>query len=151
MVISSPCLTDIKNWLVQSKRLLLASPKQTTCVKDFSNPLMVDSLPKTIWLSMHHDIAMKHWLFQSKRLLSSSSSKSRLKNSYVFGYSLQVIKKLKLKKHEVSTASTFVSTGSRVSTVSISLDLSILATTLNRLERSIQIGINITLALDTNL
>ncbi|GKC23739.1 hypothetical protein Tco_1025889, partial [Tanacetum coccineum] len=42
----------------------------------------------------------------------------------------------------VSTASTSVSTGSRVSTVSISLDLSRLATTLNRLERSIQIGIN---------
>ncbi|GJU86473.1 hypothetical protein Tco_1294019 [Tanacetum coccineum] len=47
----------------------LASPKQTTLGKDFSNPLMVDSLPKTIWLSMHHLIAMKHWLFQSKRLL----------------------------------------------------------------------------------
>ncbi|GJZ66173.1 hypothetical protein Tco_0622869 [Tanacetum coccineum] len=42
----------------------------------------------------------------------------------------------------VSTASTSVSTGSRVSTVSISLDLSRLATTLNRLERSIHIGIN---------
>ncbi|GJY10744.1 hypothetical protein Tco_0378929 [Tanacetum coccineum] len=47
----------------------LASPKQTALGKDFSNPLMVDSLPKTIWLSMHHVIAMKHWLFQSKRLL----------------------------------------------------------------------------------
>ncbi|GJW28062.1 putative ribonuclease H-like domain-containing protein [Tanacetum coccineum] len=42
----------------------------------------------------------------------------------------------------VSTASTSVSTGCRASTVSISLDLSILATTLNKLERSIQIGIN---------
>ncbi|GJV17880.1 hypothetical protein Tco_1363203 [Tanacetum coccineum] len=38
MVISSPCLTDIKNWLVQ---------KQTASGKDFSNPLMADSLPKT--------------------------------------------------------------------------------------------------------
>ncbi|GJZ94963.1 putative reverse transcriptase domain-containing protein [Tanacetum coccineum] len=47
----------------------LASPKQMAHGKDFSNPLMVDSLPKTIWLSMHHVIAMKHWLFQSKRLL----------------------------------------------------------------------------------
>ncbi|GJX96005.1 hypothetical protein Tco_0351803 [Tanacetum coccineum] len=103
MVISSPCLTDIKNWLVQSKRLLLASPKQTALGKDFSNPLMADSLPKTIWLSMHHVVAMKHWLFQSKRLL--------------------VFKKLKLKKHEVS------------------LDLSKLATTLNRLERFYQTGI----------
>ncbi|GJU33029.1 ribonuclease H-like domain-containing protein [Tanacetum coccineum] len=60
---------DIKNWLVQSKRLLLASPKQTALGKDISNPLIVDSLLKTIWLSMHHVIAMKHWLFQSKRLL----------------------------------------------------------------------------------
>ncbi|GJV40872.1 putative ribonuclease H-like domain-containing protein [Tanacetum coccineum] len=47
----------------------LASPKQMALGKDISNPLIVDSLLKTIWLSMHHDIAMKHWLFQSKRLL----------------------------------------------------------------------------------
>nr|GEU42403.1 hypothetical protein [Tanacetum cinerariifolium] len=46
-----------------------ASPKQTDLGKDFSNPLMADSLPKTIWLSMHHVIAMKRWLFHSKRLL----------------------------------------------------------------------------------
>ncbi|GJV96502.1 hypothetical protein Tco_1548079 [Tanacetum coccineum] len=70
MLISSPCLTDIKNWLVQSKWLLLASPKQKTLGKDFSNALMADRLPKTIWLSMHHVVAMKHWLFQSKRLLA---------------------------------------------------------------------------------
>ncbi|GJZ60586.1 putative ribonuclease H-like domain-containing protein [Tanacetum coccineum] len=47
----------------------LASPKQTALGKDISNPLIVDSLLKTIWLSMHHVIAIKHWLFQSKRLL----------------------------------------------------------------------------------
>nr|GEW92269.1 retrovirus-related Pol polyprotein from transposon TNT 1-94 [Tanacetum cinerariifolium] len=47
----------------------LASPKQTALGKDISNPLIVDSLLKTIWLSVHHVIAMKHWLFQSKRLL----------------------------------------------------------------------------------
>ncbi|GJV01849.1 hypothetical protein Tco_1335418 [Tanacetum coccineum] len=93
MVISSPCLTDIKIWLVQ---------KQTASGKDFSNPLMADSLPKTIWFSIHH---------------------ASQANDYC-------------------TASTSVSTGSRVSTVSISLDLSRLATTLNRLERSIQTGIN---------
>ncbi|GJU38656.1 hypothetical protein Tco_1191613 [Tanacetum coccineum] len=46
----------------------LASPKQTALGKDISNPLIVDSLLKTIWLSMHHVIAMKHWLFQSKWL-----------------------------------------------------------------------------------
>ncbi|GKB55517.1 hypothetical protein Tco_0906270 [Tanacetum coccineum] len=51
----------------------LASPKQMAVGKDFSNPLIVDSLLKTIWLSMHHVIAMKHWLFQSKRLLVKKS------------------------------------------------------------------------------
>ncbi|GJY71012.1 hypothetical protein Tco_0474715 [Tanacetum coccineum] len=102
----------------------LAIPEQTATGKEISNPFMARSLPKT---------TRPTYLSQK----SSSSSKRRLKNSYVFGYILQVIKKLKLKKHEVSTASTSVSTGSRVSTVSISLDLSRLATTLNRLERSI--------------
>ncbi|GJR55371.1 hypothetical protein Tco_1405892 [Tanacetum coccineum] len=52
---------------IQNKEL--ASPKQTTLGKDISNPLIVDSLLKTIWLSMHHVITIKHWLFQSKRLL----------------------------------------------------------------------------------
>nr|GEW14017.1 hypothetical protein [Tanacetum cinerariifolium] len=47
----------------------LASPKQTALGKDNSNPLIVDSLLKNIWLSMHHVIAMKHWLFQGKRQL----------------------------------------------------------------------------------
>ncbi|GKE64659.1 hypothetical protein Tco_1518820 [Tanacetum coccineum] len=47
----------------------LASPKQTALGKDISNPLIVGSLLKTIWLSMHLVIAMKHWLLQSKRLL----------------------------------------------------------------------------------
>ncbi|GKD06653.1 hypothetical protein Tco_1181627 [Tanacetum coccineum] len=50
----------------------LASPKQTTLGKDKSNPFMVDSLPKTIWLSMHHVLAIKHWLVQSKRLLETA-------------------------------------------------------------------------------
>nr|GEX20609.1 putative ribonuclease H-like domain-containing protein [Tanacetum cinerariifolium] len=47
----------------------LASPKQTDLGKDNSNLLIVDSLLKNIWLSMHHVIAMKHWLFQGKRQL----------------------------------------------------------------------------------
>nr|GEV15065.1 reverse transcriptase [Tanacetum cinerariifolium] len=38
----------------------LASPKQTALGKDESNPLIVNSLLKTIWLSMHHVTAMKH-------------------------------------------------------------------------------------------
>nr|GFA61646.1 reverse transcriptase domain-containing protein [Tanacetum cinerariifolium] len=41
----------------------LATPKQTALGKDILNPLIVDSLLKTIWLSVHHVIAMKHWLF----------------------------------------------------------------------------------------
>ncbi|GJY04926.1 hypothetical protein Tco_0370866 [Tanacetum coccineum] len=60
MVISSPCLIDNKE---------LTSPEQTAPGKDFSNPLIVDSLLKTIWSSMHHVFTMKHWLVQSKRLL----------------------------------------------------------------------------------
>ncbi|GKA23747.1 hypothetical protein Tco_0709780 [Tanacetum coccineum] len=60
MVISSPCLIDNKE---------LTSPKQTDPGKDFSNPLIVDSLLKTIWSSMHHVFTMKHWLVESKRLL----------------------------------------------------------------------------------
>ncbi|GJU08605.1 hypothetical protein Tco_1125035 [Tanacetum coccineum] len=50
----------------------LTSPEQTATGKDFPNPLIVDSLLKTIWSSMHHVITMKHWLVQSKRLLPSS-------------------------------------------------------------------------------
>ncbi|GJV97499.1 hypothetical protein Tco_1549076 [Tanacetum coccineum] len=60
MVISSPCLIDNKE---------LTIPEQTALGKDFSNPLIVDSLLKTIWSSMHHVFTMKHWLVQSKRLL----------------------------------------------------------------------------------
>nr|GEW59474.1 ribonuclease H-like domain-containing protein [Tanacetum cinerariifolium] len=48
----------------------LASPKQRALGKDISNPLIVDSLLKPTWLSVHHVIEMKHWLFQSKRLLT---------------------------------------------------------------------------------
>ncbi|GJX93017.1 hypothetical protein Tco_0347603 [Tanacetum coccineum] len=62
MVISSPCLIDNKE---------LTSPEQTAPGKDFSNPLIVDSLLKTIWSSMHHVFTMKHWLVQSKWLLPS--------------------------------------------------------------------------------
>nr|GEW15912.1 zinc finger, CCHC-type [Tanacetum cinerariifolium] len=58
------------NYAVLDKSKELASLKQTALGKDFLNSLMVDSLPKTIWLSMHHVIAMKHWLFQSKQLLT---------------------------------------------------------------------------------
>ncbi|GKC48289.1 hypothetical protein Tco_1066011 [Tanacetum coccineum] len=72
MVISSPCLIDNKE---------LTSPEQTAPGKDFSNPLIVDSLLKTIWSSMHHVFTMKHWLVQSKRLLVFSNMR-RLTKGY---------------------------------------------------------------------
>ncbi|GKF24524.1 hypothetical protein Tco_0076846, partial [Tanacetum coccineum] len=52
MVISSPCLTDIKN--------CIATPEQTATGKEISNLLIADSLLKPIRLSMHLVIAMKH-------------------------------------------------------------------------------------------
>ncbi|GJZ39828.1 hypothetical protein Tco_0586391 [Tanacetum coccineum] len=58
MVISSPCLTNIKNWLVQ---------KQTAFGKDFSNPFTTDSLLKTIWFSTHH---ASHALCYSNEVLA---------------------------------------------------------------------------------
>ncbi|GJW51085.1 putative ribonuclease H-like domain-containing protein [Tanacetum coccineum] len=104
----------------------LASPKQTALGKDISNPLIVDSLLKTIWLSMHHVIAMKHWLFQSKRLLllrcCDDEQQIEAKEFQVY----RVTKEFKFIKEQIKD-----------------LDLSSLATTLNRLERSIQTGINI--------
>ncbi|GKC30890.1 hypothetical protein Tco_1038184 [Tanacetum coccineum] len=56
-----------KNWLVH---------KQTAYGKDFSNPFMVDNLPKIVGFSthlascllMHHVMAMKHWLVQKQTL-----------------------------------------------------------------------------------
>ncbi|GJS40040.1 hypothetical protein Tco_0565083 [Tanacetum coccineum] len=46
MVISLPCLTDIKNWLCCTKAL--ATLEQTTTGKEILNPLTADSLLKTI-------------------------------------------------------------------------------------------------------
>ncbi|GJS73083.1 hypothetical protein Tco_0705924 [Tanacetum coccineum] len=57
MVISSPCLIDNKE---------LTSLEQTAPGKDSSNPLIVDSLLKTIWSSMHHVFTMKHSLVQKQ-------------------------------------------------------------------------------------
>ncbi|GJS36154.1 hypothetical protein Tco_0534536 [Tanacetum coccineum] len=76
----------------------LASPKQTTLGKDFSNPLIVDSLLKTIWLSMHHVVTMKHWLFQSKWLLIKQSKR---------GISINQEKYVKdlLKKYDINGSS----------------------------------------------
>nr|GEW68893.1 ribonuclease H-like domain-containing protein [Tanacetum cinerariifolium] len=71
----------MKDFDVSSKEL--ASPKQMALGKDESNLLIVDSLLKNIWSSMHHVIAMKHWLFQSKWLLFWSTSKVKTVNDEV--------------------------------------------------------------------
>ncbi|GKA98157.1 hypothetical protein Tco_0826051 [Tanacetum coccineum] len=62
MVISSQCLIDNKE---------LTSPEQTAPGKDFSNPLIVDSLLKTIWSSMHHVFYIKALASPSKRSWSA--------------------------------------------------------------------------------
>ncbi|GKD97489.1 hypothetical protein Tco_1381386, partial [Tanacetum coccineum] len=67
----------------------LASLKQIALGKDISNPLIVGSLLKPMWLSVHHVIAMKHWLFESKWLLLKIqdlfSKGSNIKSSPEFG------------------------------------------------------------------
>nr|GEY16427.1 putative ribonuclease H-like domain-containing protein [Tanacetum cinerariifolium] len=79
----------------------LASPKQTALGKDESNPLIVDSLLKTIWSSMHHVIKMKHWLFQSKRLLFWSTSKVKTVNDEVMVQALIDGKKVTIKESSI--------------------------------------------------
>nr|GEU61047.1 hypothetical protein [Tanacetum cinerariifolium] len=55
MVLNSPCLTHIKNWLVQIKwSLSWLVQKQMALGKDKADPLIVDSLLKTIWKSIRH-------------------------------------------------------------------------------------------------
>nr|GEU40018.1 putative ribonuclease H-like domain-containing protein [Tanacetum cinerariifolium] len=84
---------------VSSKEL--ASPKQTALGKDESNPLIVDSLLKTIWSSMHHVIAMKHWLFQSKRLLFWSTAKVKTVNDEVRVQALIDAKRVTMKESSI--------------------------------------------------
>nr|GEY91655.1 retrovirus-related Pol polyprotein from transposon TNT 1-94 [Tanacetum cinerariifolium] len=79
----------------------LASPTQTALGKDESNPLIVDSLLKTIWSSMHHVIAMKHWLFQSKRLLFWSTAKVKTVNDEVRVQALIDGKKVTIKESSI--------------------------------------------------
>ncbi|GJR03992.1 hypothetical protein Tco_0526976 [Tanacetum coccineum] len=46
--------TNGNQFTMSNRHQELASPEQTAPGKDFSNPLMADSVPKTIWLSTHH-------------------------------------------------------------------------------------------------
>ncbi|GJW63184.1 putative ribonuclease H-like domain-containing protein, partial [Tanacetum coccineum] len=52
-MVSVTMLNRHKNWLVH---------KQTACGKDFSNPFMVDNLPKIVGLSTHLASVVKSWL-----------------------------------------------------------------------------------------
>nr|GFA82849.1 hypothetical protein [Tanacetum cinerariifolium] len=109
-VADAHCSALIKGRLLEvttaKQRLLLpsielASPKQTALGKDESNPLIVDSLLKTIWSSMHHVIEMKHWLFQSKRLLFWSTSKVKTVNDEVMVQALIDGKKVTIKESSI--------------------------------------------------
>ncbi|GJU03566.1 hypothetical protein Tco_1113904 [Tanacetum coccineum] len=56
-----------KNWLVH---------KQTACGKDFSNPFMVDNLPKIVGFSTHLALLVKSWLVQDQTVLALASPKA---------------------------------------------------------------------------
>ncbi|GJT00659.1 retrovirus-related pol polyprotein from transposon TNT 1-94 [Tanacetum coccineum] len=79
----------------------LASLKQTALGKDFSNPLIVDSLLKTIWLSMHQVIAMNHWLFQSKQLLFTTTTTTITNIEITLAQALVELKSAKPKADKV--------------------------------------------------
>nr|GEV71626.1 putative ribonuclease H-like domain-containing protein [Tanacetum cinerariifolium] len=70
----------------------LASTKKTALGKDNSNPLIFDSLLNTIWLSMHHVIAIKHCYSRANgycyKLLMFSLTKDADVNLILLGSSL---------------------------------------------------------------
>ncbi|GJR82733.1 hypothetical protein Tco_0153518 [Tanacetum coccineum] len=75
MVISSPCLTDIKNWLIQSKRLLVSAPStspppipETTPTAEEPAPMPHDSPLQSVH-SLGHD---ECWEIDCKRLNTGS-------------------------------------------------------------------------------
>ncbi|GKB67494.1 hypothetical protein Tco_0928906 [Tanacetum coccineum] len=58
--------------MLHSKELV--SPKQTALGKDFSNPLMDDSLPKTIWLSIHLVVYIEELAIPRQTITGKESS-----------------------------------------------------------------------------
>ncbi|GJV57655.1 hypothetical protein Tco_1458660 [Tanacetum coccineum] len=56
-----------KNWLVH---------KQTACGKDFSNPFMVDNLPKIVGFSTHLASMVKSWLVHDQTVHALASPKA---------------------------------------------------------------------------
>ncbi|GKB98148.1 hypothetical protein Tco_0984285 [Tanacetum coccineum] len=85
-----------KNWLVH---------KQTPYGKDFSNLFMVDNLQKIIGFSTYLVSLVKSWLL--KRWIARDAYadgkclKKRSRYVEVFGYILQELEKINLKKHDV--------------------------------------------------
>ncbi|GKA51323.1 hypothetical protein Tco_0744519 [Tanacetum coccineum] len=76
MVISSQCLTDIKNWLVQ---------KQTAFGEDFLNPFTVDSLLKTIWFSTHHALHASCYSNEALAILEQTATGKEMSNPFMAG------------------------------------------------------------------
>ncbi|GJU88200.1 hypothetical protein Tco_1300623 [Tanacetum coccineum] len=60
-------LNKHKNWLVH---------KQTACGKDFSNPFMVDNLPKIVGFSTHLASVVKSWLVHDQTVHALASPKA---------------------------------------------------------------------------
>ncbi|GJT36973.1 ribonuclease H-like domain-containing protein [Tanacetum coccineum] len=67
------CLQFVQNGFAK-RHQELTSPEQTATGKDFSNPLIVDSLLKTIWSSMHHVFNNEALASLSKRLLVKATA-----------------------------------------------------------------------------
>ncbi|GKC84976.1 hypothetical protein Tco_1140693 [Tanacetum coccineum] len=76
MVISSPCLTDIENWLVQ---------KQIAFGKHFSNPFTADSLLKTIWFSTHHASCAPCYSNEALAILEQTATGKEISNPFMAG------------------------------------------------------------------
>ncbi|GJZ71192.1 hypothetical protein Tco_0635043 [Tanacetum coccineum] len=60
--------TNGHQFTMSNRHQELASPEQTASGKDFSNPLMADSLPKTIWFSTHHASQLEAKEFQDYKV-----------------------------------------------------------------------------------
>ncbi|GKE77353.1 hypothetical protein Tco_1543473 [Tanacetum coccineum] len=95
-----PLTKETLERMLSLRHQVLASPEQTAFGKDFSNPLIADSLLKTICCVARLLRCCNEKLKNFKISKSSSSSKKGLKNRSVFKYILQPFKKLILKKHE---------------------------------------------------
>ncbi|GJR95000.1 hypothetical protein Tco_0267174 [Tanacetum coccineum] len=65
--------TNGHQFTMSNRHQELASPEQTASGKDFSNPLMADSLPKNYLVLNSPCFTVKSWLVQSKRLLVKTS------------------------------------------------------------------------------